>query len=116
MKKYKRNFLKHQTSKEIDDDMISYWDWDDYEIDRFNDYPIIYEYLYEIEDDFLIKKYSRINSIRLRNVWKNRALIDLRSVLSKERIREEKINSILSDIQDMSNTIENILKFKQSQS
>lgn len=118
MKKYKRNFIKYQTSKEIEDNVKSYWDWDDYDYnnDIFNDYPIIYDYLYEIEDDFLIRKYSRINSIRLRNSWRNRALIDLKSVLSKERIREEKINSILSEIQDMSNTIENILKFKQNRS
>jgi len=111
MKKYNRDFIKLQTLKELTNE--TFFDWDEYDYPDYDDsWYIDYDYLYEIEDNFLVKKYSRINSVRYRVGYSYKSVIDMKSFLSKERIRQEKIDSILQDIEDLSNTIGNILKSK----
>ena len=98
MKHYKRVTYKFETRNELHNHYINYWwDWDYYDdVNYFRSYDgddgVEYEYL----DGGTY--YSK--------------QIDMMSIYSKEMLRHKKIDMILDDIQDLSNTIQNIIKSK----
>lgn len=106
MKHYNRRTQKYETRNELNNELYPYWWYDD--INEFTYYGdpsgVHYEYL-NID-------YVEISHIRkgLRN--KRTLQIDMMSIYSKEMLRQKKIDMILGDIQDLTNTIQNILLSK----
>lgn len=114
MKKYNRGIFKLETRNELNNEIYPYYWWDYYDDDNYlryeNPIGVHYEYL---DDTEIETTYIRIGKIRYRYV-RNKGLvqIDMMSIYSKEMLREKRIDMILNDIQDLSNTIENLLLSK----
>ena len=115
MKNYNRGTFKFETRNELNNEIYPYYWWDYY--DDVNDFryyedPIGVQYEY-IDSDAQEISYIRRSLIRRRCV-RNKGLvqIDMMSIYSKEMLRQKKIDMILDDIKDISNTIENLLLSK----
>lgn len=114
MKNYNRGIFKLETRNELNNEVYPYYWWDYYDDDNYlryeNPIGVHYEYL---DDTEIETTYIRIGKIRYRYV-RNKGLvqIDMMSIYSKEMLREKRIDMILNDIQDLSNTIENLLLSK----
>ena len=115
MKHYNRGTYKFETRNELNNEIYPYYWWDYY--DDVNDFryyedPIGVHYEY-LDDTEIETTYIRIGRIRHRYV-RNKGLvqIDMMSIYSKEMLRQKKIDMILDDIKDLSNTIENLLLSK----
>lgn len=117
MKNYNRGKYKFETRNELNNELLClyYWDYyDDVNDFRYYEYPIgvHYEYLYLNGSDDEIS-YTKRGLIRHRHIRNKGTLqIDMMSIYSKEILRQKKIDMILGDIQDLSNTIENILHLR----
>ena len=111
MKNYNRGIFKLETRNELNNEVYPYYWWDYYDDDNYlryeNPIGVHYEYL---DDTEIETTYIRIGKIRYRYV-RNKGLvqIDMMSIYSKEMLREKRIDMILNDIQDLSNTIESLL-------
>ena len=115
MKNYNRGTFKFETRNELNNEIYPYYWWDYYDdVNDFRYYEdsigVHYEYL---DDTEIETTYIRIGRIRHRYV-RNKGLvqIDMMSIYSKEMLRQKKIDMILDDIKDLSNTIENLLLSK----
>ena len=114
MKNYNRGIFKFETRNELNNEVYPYYWWDYYDDDNYLRYENPIGVHYEHLDDTEIETtYIRIGKIRYRYV-RNKGLvqIDMMSIYSKEMLREKRIDMILNDIQDLSNTIENLLLSK----
>lgn len=124
MKKYKRNNLstnyicnESDIWNQYDDDDDFYWS------DRFT------RMHYEEPEYEIIKNNQHLTpTTQIKRKWSNKKpryiihkmsqspithnVVDMMSIYSKETLRQKKIDIILSSDEDMSNTIENILKYK----
>jgi hypothetical protein len=97
-----------------------WWYWWDYYDDDYNyceeSWGVVYKYIQD--DNFNTQKWpekvlQKRGSIRYKsNIGRGILQIDMMSIYSKEMLRQKKIDMILGDIQDLSNTIENILHLK----
>jgi hypothetical protein len=114
MREYNRRFNKWETRNEVKNELCPYW-WDYYDdVDEFRYYEdpwgVHYEYVNGIDEEI---SYIKRGLIRHRHVRNKGALqIDMMSIYSKEMLRQKKIDMILGDIQDLTNTIQNILLSK----
>jgi len=115
MKHYNRGTYKFETRNELNNEIYPYYWWDYYDdVNDFRFYEdsigVHYEYIDSDSDEI---SYIRRGFIRDRFV-RNKGLvqIDMMSIYSKEMLRQKKIDMILGDIQDLSNTIENLLLSK----
>ena len=108
MKNYNRGTFKFETRNELNNEIYPYYWWDYYD----DEDPIGVQYEY-IDSDAQEISYIRRSLIRRRCV-RNKGLvqIDMMSIYSKEMLRQKKIDMILDDIKDLSNTIENLLLSK----
>lgn len=116
MKHYKRGTFRLETRNELNNEAYPYyyfWDYyDDVNEFRYYEDPIgvHYEYLNDNDEEVF---YIRRGSIRHQHIRSKALLkIDMMSIYSKEMLRQKKIDMILEDIEDLSNTIQNILHQK----
>jgi hypothetical protein len=116
MKHYNRGTHKYETRNELNNELYTYW-WDYYSNDDVNDFRyyedpwgVHYEYVNDIDEEISYIKRGLIRHRHIRN--KGTLQIDMMSIYSKEMLRQKKIEMILGDIQDLTNTIQNILLSK----
>lgn len=114
MKHYNRRTHKYETRNELDNELYPYW-WDYYDdVNDFRYYEdpwgVHYEYLNVDNEEISYTKRGLIRHRHIRN--KGILQIDMMSIYSKEMLRQKKIEIILGDIQDLTNTIQNILLSK----
>ena len=125
MKHYNRGSNKWETRNELNNELLYlylyYWDYYD-DVDDFRYYEESWGvgYKYIQDDNFNTPKWpdgekvlQKRGLIRYKsNIGRDILQIDMMSIYSKEMLRQKKIDMILGDIQDLSNTIENILHLK----
>jgi hypothetical protein len=126
MKKYQRHTKKLTnqilTQEGINPKFFHYYFWefgeDDEDDDHYpygyyphGDYDVNYEYASEIDPEIkIVRRYNVPSMVRSSRNLQN---IDMNSIYSREMLRQKKIDKILGiDCDDVSNTIENILKLK----
>lgn len=112
MRSYHRRCFKYETNREIESDMNDFWaSYYYYELHIQDEY-VDYEYLDHENTNEISKLYRRRGIIGFQNEYLDTRKIDMESFYSKDILRDRKIEQILSDIKDMSNTIENIISHK----
>lgn len=115
MKHYNRGIHKYDTLNELNNELYTNW-WDYYDdVNEFRYYedPIGVHYEYLNDNDKEIS-YIKRGLIRHKHIRSKALLqIDMMSIYSKEMLRQKKIDMILEDIEDLSNTIQNILLSKR---
>jgi hypothetical protein len=116
MQHYNRGTHKWETRNELNNEVYPYYWWDYY--DDVNDFryyedPIGVNYDYIKTSSREERLLQRRGLLRYPTYIKDHLLqIDMMSIYSKEMLRQKKIDMILDDIQDLSNTIENLLQSK----
>ena len=104
MKNYNRGTFKFETRNELNNEIYPYYWWDYY--DDVNDFRY-YEDPIGVQYEYIDSDAQEISYIR-----RGLVQIDMMSIYSKEMLRQKKIDMILEDIKDLSNTIENLLLSK----
>ena len=111
MQRYNRGSHKLETQTEIQNDQWGYW-WDYYDDYSYSYYEepwsIHYEYVKNLNEETIFQRRGLITSQYKRPP--SGVMIDMESIYSKEMLRQRKIDKILGEIKDLSNTIENILQ------
>lgn len=113
MKHYNRGANKWETRNELNNELYPHWYWDYYDdVNDFSYYEeplgVHYEYLNDFDEELSYIKRGFILHRHIRS--KGLVQIDMMSIYSKEMLRQKKIDMILNDIEDLSNTIQNILR------
>lgn len=115
MQHYNRGTHKWETRNELNNEIYTYYWWDYYDDGHsyWEEPPLGVHWEYIEGIDIEEKAFQRRGLIRYPVYIKGRILrIDMMSIYSKEMLRQKKIEMILGDIQDLSNTIENLLRMK----
>ena len=120
MRKYQRNKI---TNKDISEAYYEWWeryaDWDYEWLDSHEWYleeeskKIGYTISHNIDKEVFQKNMRnnpRFNNIKIISY----GIVDMESFYTTQKLRDKKIGVLLGDIEDLSNTIENILKEKQN--
>ena len=110
MKKSKWDIIGKEIDKDINSEYDSWFYWW-YDGEDYFDHDYGQYYTYDYSEPVYREYFSK------RGKWsKDRQLfgnyIDMMSIYSKEMLRQKKIDMILDDIKDLSNTIENLLLSK----
>ena len=114
MKTYKRIKIKKDDILDEYYDYIYYHDYDDDYDDDYYYYYIQYEYseIIQLRSHYKRRFLGRGKYRFYGEFAYTMCLIDLESAYSKEILRNNKLKEIFGEIEDNSNTIENILKYK----
>lgn len=108
MRKYHRRYQKIENQKEIayQSTVCNEW-YDYYDIDEIFKDMVKYTYLDDENENDWFYKWGN-------HPFKKQLLrIDMESFYTKEDLRQRRIDKIFGEIQDLSNTIENILSLKK---
>lgn len=118
---YKRNKISYQPDIE---DGLQIWNdrWLDWEYEWYDEHEhylnqeserIGYTISHEFKKEFY-QKNARNHPSFVRKKEINYGVVDMESFYDKQTLRDKKIDILLGDVKDLSNTIENILKEKNA--